>query len=354
MANARTKLTVFIATPLEQEHVDALRAVAPDDIDVLYEPDLLPPTLYVADHKGDEAFERSPEQEQRWQENLARADVLWDFPPRAFDGTGGLAYAPRVKWIQGTSTGVGRTVERLGLVGTDVLVTTARGVHAGPLAEFAMLTLLSHAKHQRYMQEESHHRRWERFCSDDLEGRTLAIVGVGSIGLRVAAVGRAFGMRVVALARPGSDHTAEELGVDELFSSERLHEMLAETDALVLAVPDTPDTAGLMDRAAFAALKPGAVFVNVARGQVVDEVALIDALRTEQVAFAGLDVFAVEPLPAESPLWELPNVIISPHSASTVASENRKITEIFSHNLRCYVEGREGDMMNVLDKARLY
>ena len=354
MTNEPTKLTVFISTPLEQKHVDKLRAVAPDEIDVLYEPDLLPPTRYVADHKGDEAFERSPEQEQRWQENLSRADVLWDFPPASSDGTGGLAYASRLKWIQGTSTGVGRTVERLGLVGTNLLVTTARGVHAGPLAEFAMLTLLSYAKHQRHMQEESDHRRWDRFCSDDLEGKTLAIVGVGSIGLRVATVGRAFGMRIVALARPGSDHTADELGVDKLFPAERLHEMLAETDALVLAVPDTPDTTGLMDRAAFAALKPGAVFVNVARGQVVDEVALIDALGNGQVAFAGLDVFAVEPLPAKSPLWELPNVIISPHSASTVESENRKITEIFSFNLRCYVEGREGDMMNALDKSRLY
>ncbi len=354
MTSQSTRLIVFIATPLEQEHVDRVKAVEPEKVEVIYEPDLLPPTRYVADHTGSESFERTPEQESLWQANLGRANVLWDFPPTASDGTGGLVYAPRVKWIQATSTGVGRIVERLGLVDTDLIVTTARGVHAGPLAEFALLTLLSHVKRQHRVQEEQRQHRWERFCGDELDGKTLAIVGTGSIGSRVASVGRAFGMRITALARAGSSRTAGELEVDRLFPFDRLHEMLAEADALVLAVPHTPETDGLIDRAAFAAVKRGAVFVNVARGQVVDEAALIDALRTGRVAFAGLDVFAVEPLPADSPLWDLPNVIISPHSASTVASENRKITDIFCSNLRCYIEGRQDDMRNVLDKARLY
>ncbi len=125
-------------------------------------------------------------------------------------------------------------------------------------------------------------------------------------------------------------------------------------DALVLCTPHTPETGSTIDAAAFAAMKPGVVLVNVARGQVIDEPALIEALRTGRVGFAALDVFAVEPLPASSPLWDMPNVIVSPHSASTAASENGKITDIFCRNLGCYLEGRHDDMVNVLDKTRFY
>ena len=347
-------LVVFIATPLEPEHVATIGSLAPDRLEVVYDAELLPPLRYTADHKGIGGFARTSEQEDRWLTHLARAHILWDFPSIAADGSEGLAHAPDVRWIQTTSAGVGQRVKALGLVDSDVLITTASGVHAGPLAEFTFLTLLSHAKRQDHMRAEQAAHHWERFCGDELEGKTLAVIGVGSVGRRVAAVGRAFGMRVVALASPGSERTADEIGVDELFASDRMHDMLGETDALVLAIPHTPDTEGLIGREAFEALKPGAVLVNVARGQVVDEAALIDALRSGQVAFAGLDVFAVEPLPSGSPLWDMPNVIVSAHSSSTVASENRKITEIFCHNLRCYLDGRVEDMQNVLDKTRLY
>jgi len=110
----------------------------------------------------------------------------------------------------------------------------------------------------------------------------------------------------------------------------------------------------MIDAKAIAAMKPGVVLVNIARGQVIDEIAMIAALRSGQIGFAALDVAAAEPLPAASPLWDMPNVLISPHSASTAPSENRKITDIFCHNLGCYVAGRRGDMINVLDKKRLY
>jgi phosphoglycerate dehydrogenase-like enzyme len=158
-------------------------------------------------------------------------------------------------------------------------------------------------------------------------------------------------MRVVALARPGSKRTAVELGVDALFRSDELHRMLGEADALVLIVPHTAETEGMIDRAAIAALKPGAILVNIARGQVVDEQAMIDALRTGHIAFAALDVFAVEPLPPSSPLWDMPNVLVSPHSASTATSENGKITDIFCRNLKCFIEGRASEMTNLFDRS---
>ncbi len=347
-------VNVFIATPLEPEHVERIRGVDPDRVMVCYEPDLLPPVRYTADHKGDESFARTPEQEQRWRRALAAAEVLWDFPPTASDGSGGLQYAPRIRWIQTTSSGVGQRVKRLGLQDSDLLITTARGVHAGPLAEFVFLILLAHVKQLAHLQDEQRNHQWERFCGEELAGKTLSIVGAGGVGRRVAQIGRCFGMHVSALARAGSRRTASELEVDRVYGQDRLEEMLSVTDALVLAVPHTPETEGLIGRSALSALKPGAVLVNVARGRVVDESALVEALRDGRIALAGLDVFATEPLPGDSPLWDLPNVIVSPHSASTVRAENRRITDIFCHNLRCYLEGRLDDMRNVFDKARMY
>ena len=350
----RQPLNVFISTPLEPVHVDRIRLVAPDNVAVSYDPALLPPARYTADHKGAEPFARTKAQEDQWRTALAAADILWDFPPASADGSGGFRLAPNVKWVQTTSSGVGQMVKALGLQDTELLITTARGIHAQPLADFVFLGLLSHYKQHRYLATEQRAHRWERYCGDGLAGKTLAVVGTGGVGRQVMAVGRAFGMRIVALARPGSSRTAVQLGADELFPASQLHDMLALTDALVLSVPHTPQTEMMIDRAALAALKPGAVFVNIARGQVVNEDALTEALETGHIAFAALDVFATEPLPGSSPLWDMPNVLISPHSASTVASENRMIADIFCHNLRCYVDGRLGEMKNVLDKTRMY
>ena len=347
-------LNIFIASPLEPEQVERIRAVDPKRLEVVHDPDVLPPKRYEADHTGPANFRRTPEQHVSWRAHLGRADVLWDFPPRNPDGSGGLAYAPNVRWIQATSSGVGRTVEALGLLDSDLLITTARGVHGGPLAEFVFLILLAHVRKFQHLADLQRRHLWERFCGEELEGRTLAIIGTGAVGRQVALVGRCFGMRVVALASPGSRRSAEELGVDALHPNDAMHEMLAETDALVLSVPHTPETDGLLDAAALRALKPGVVLVNVARGGVVDEPALLDALRDGRVALAGLDVFADEPLPAESPFWNQPNVIVSPHSSANAASENRKITDIFRHNLRWYLDGRLDEMRNVFQSGRMY
>jgi len=345
------RLNVFIASPLEEEHVARIRAVAPDRVDVVHEPDLLPPTRYVADHNGPAGFKRDDEREARWRRHLAKADILWDFPPDAADGSTGLSLAPRVKWIQATSSGIGSRVARLGLKDSTILLTTARGVHAGPLTEFVFHSLIGHWKQHLRVQADQKRHHWERRCDEELAGKTLAVIGVGEVGRRIIRIGKAFDMRVVALARPGSTRTAEALGVDELFGSSDLHRMLGIADALVLVVPHTAETEGMIDRPAIAALKPGAVLVNIARGQVIDEQAMIDALRTGHIAFAALDVFTVEPLPPTSPLWDMPNVLVSPHSASTAASENGKITDIFCRNLKCFIEGRVSEMTNLFDRS---
>jgi phosphoglycerate dehydrogenase-like enzyme len=338
--------TIFITSPLEPEHVATLRAVSPD-MRVLYEPDLMPALRYVADHKG-VAFTRSPEQTARFRAGLAQADILFDLPS-AED----LPFCAKLRWVQTTSTGVGPAVAALGLDRSEVLITTARGVHAGPLAEFVFMALLAHFRGLAHLQAEQRAHRWTRYCGEEVASRTIVTIGAGDLARGVARIGQALGMRVIAVARDPSKSRPDGL-FDEVMPTSRLHAALAQADAVVVTVPGLPSTTNMIDEAAIAAMPAGCAFVNIGRGTVVDEAALIWALRTGHLGFAALDVTAIEPLPPDSPLWDLPNVLISPHSASTVSRENAKITAIFADNLRLFLEGRIGEMRNILDKQLLY
>ena len=347
------KLVVFIASPIAPELVERIRAVNPARVEVIFEPDLLPKMRFLSDHVGTPAV-HTPEQHRRWRELLARADILWDFPANDPDGSGGLAYAPKVKWIQGTSAGIGQKVKARGLQDSSVICTTARGVHGGQSAEFVFLALLMHAKNIRHLETEQRVHRWTDYCTDELADKTLAVVGAGHMGSRVAALGKAFQMHVIATARNHSADRAAALGIDAFYPMSELNAMAGKADAFVVTLPHTPETERVIDGSVFAALKPGAVFVNIGRGKVVDERALIAALQSGRVGFAGLDVFDVEPLPSSSPLWDMPNVLVSPHSSSIVPALHARVTELFCHNLRCFLDGRFGDMRNVLDKQQLY
>jgi phosphoglycerate dehydrogenase-like enzyme len=347
MSGARR--TIFIASPLEEEHVDRIRAVDPDRVEVIHQPDILPPIQYIADHHG-AAFTRNSEQQRRWNEALGRAEILWDLPPSPAD----IVQAKRLRWIQTTSSGVGPAVRRLGLAESDVVITTARGVHAGPLAEFAFMVLLSHVRGLRHLESEQRAHRWVRYCGREIAGTTLLTIGAGDLARRIAEIGRAFGMPVIGVTRDPARPRAHGGLFDSLHAASDLHVLLPQADVVVLTLPQTDETIGMIGEAAFAAFKPGAVFINIGRGSVVDEAALVRHLRTGRIGFAALDVAAQEPLPPDSPLWNMPNVLISPHSASTVTTENAKITQIFCDNLRCYLDGRVAEMQNVFDKGRLY
>ena len=351
---AKKKARLVIATPLEAELVGRIGAVAPERVEVLYAPELLPPMRYRGDHRGDPGFRRAPEDEIRWDEMIAGAEILWDIPPDRADGSNPVADAAGLRWIQTTSSGVGPRVSALGLDARGITITTARGLHAGPLTEFTFMALLLHAKGYAHLRREQAARRWQLYCSESLAGKTLSIVGMGGIGRRIAAMGKAFGMRVNGLVRDESEMTAGGLGIDAVYRQSELQAMLGETDALVLCAPETPATRDMLDRAAFDALKPGAVLVNIARGSAVDEAALVSALLSGRLAFAALDVFRTEPLPANSPLWDFENVLISPHSASTVAEENERLTALFCRNLATFLEGRLGDMENLFSAERGY
>ena len=343
---------VVIASPLETEHAARIAAAFPDRAEVVYRPDLLPPTRYRGDHDGDPAWTRSADQQREWLGLLASAEILWDFPFATHENL--MDVTPHLRWVQTTSAGVGQLVKNLGLQGSDLIVTTASGIHAQPLAEFAFGALLAHVKRFDHLRAEQRAHRWERFSGGTLAGQVMAIVGPGRIGREVARIAKAFRMTVWAMGRDSTPGRAEALGVDRLFGRDELREMLAGADCAVLCAPHTAETEGMIGRDELLAMKQGAVLINIARGAMVDEEALIDALRSGHLGFAALDVFRTEPLPSGSPLWDLPNVLIAPHSASTADSENGALTERFIANLGRYLDGEIEAMQPRLDTTRLY
>lgn len=338
------KYTVLIASYLEPEHVARIRQVDPC-LEIIYEPELLAEPKYPADHYG--VAKRSPEQEARWQALLARADILFDFDYSHRSDLPELA--PQLRWVQASSAGIGQFVKRYGYDTRlpNTLFTTASGIHARPLAEFCIVTMLIHYKNILATLRNQSLKRWERFGSTDLDGKTMAIVGLGRIGGEVARLAGALGMKVI-----GCNADPSSAPVERFYPPAELHAMLPEADVLVLCVPHTPETENLIGRAELDLLKPGAYLINIARGAVVDEPALIEALQAGRLSGAALDVFSDEPLPAVSPLWEMPNVLVSPHSASTSDRENERLTDLFCENLGRFVNGQA--LRNVLDPARYY
>ena len=347
MAAVAEQVPLLIGSPLEAELVERIRAVDPR-LAVTFRPDLLGTPRYPADHHPPAG--RDAAREAEFRALLAGAEILFDFDTETAPRLETLA--PRLRWIQASSAGVGQAVKGYGLDRTDVIVTTASGIHAGPLAEFVIMAALMFTKRAFHLLEEQRWHRYERLATGELPGRVLAIIGPGKIGREVARLARAFGMTVTALPRRA--RPPEELGVDRVYDRTGLGAMLAEADFLVLAMPHTPETENMIGAGELAHMKPGAVLINIARGAVLDEGALVDALREGRLGGAALDVFREEPLPPDSPLWTLPNVLISPHSASTAESENGKIVDLFCENLRHYLDGHPERMRNVLDKERMY
>lgn len=342
-------INVLIASYLEPEHVERVRAVSPQ-LRVVYEPGLLAPPRYPADHTN--MITRSPEDEARWRELLAEAEVLFDFDHTHRQDLPELA--PRLRWVQATSAGIGQFVRRMGYDTRipGAIFTTASGVHARPLAEFCAMAMLMFSRNLWQMQRLQAGRRWERFGATDLAGRTLGIVGVGRIGVEVARLGKALGMTVLGVKRSAAGGRPADLSCDELCGPEGLRDVLRRAEYLVLITPHTAETEGMLGAGELALLPPGAVLINIGRGSVIDEGALVDALRDGRLGGAALDVFATEPLPAESPLWDMPNVLISPHSASTSDRENARLTDLFCDNLRRYLAGEP--LRNVLNTTTLY
>jgi phosphoglycerate dehydrogenase-like enzyme len=272
-----------------------------------------------------------------------------------------LELSPKLRWVQLHSAGADHLLDHP-LLQTGLSVTTTSGIHAVPIAEYVFASLLAYrwrvplwTECQRSSKWPSD--RWRLYARPELRDATLGIVGYGSIGREVGRLARAFGMRVLALRRSTQkaedgytlDNSGDPKGLapERFFPSEGLHDMLAECDYVVIALPLTPATRHFIGEAELRALKPDAYLVNIARGPIVDEDALIRALQQGWIAGAGLDVFEEEPLPGDSPLWHLENVLISPHVAGFTPRYDERATALFAQNLARYLQG--DPLLNLVD-----
>jgi phosphoglycerate dehydrogenase-like enzyme len=243
--------------------------------------------------------------------------------------------AGKLKFIQSISAGTDQ-YDRGVLRKHGIRLASAAGVNAEAVAEHAMALMLALYRRLPEARDNQQRKHWRGMISeiaareDQLTGKTLLIVGMGRIGARLARLAKAFDMRVIATKRdPGTGAEA----ADEVYGQDRLHELLGRADVVALTCPLTPDTENLIDARALAVMRPTAVLVNVARGRVVDETALIEALQTRCIAAAGLDVTREEPLPAASPLWTLPNVLVTPHTAGETQRYEDAVIDILLENL---------------------
>ena len=342
--------TVLIASYFEEEYVRRIREVD-GRLRVLYREDLVPPPRWPGDHAGPGKWERTPDGEEAFLKMLGEAEVLYDFP-RGHVGDL-VEVAPKLRWVQGSMAGAGEVAEKAGLGEADVVVTTASGIYSGPLAEFVLMAMLQHAKQLDHLRHDKAEKVWRQGAVGGLERKTLCVVGMGSIGQAIATRARPFGMRVVGVKRTVRDEDEAWGYADELYPTAELHAALGEADYVAVTLPGTPETRHLLDAEAFAAVKQNAYFVNVGRGAVVDEAALVGALEDGRLSGAALDVFEIEPLPEESPLWGMENVIISAHTTDVVPDLiNDAQTDLFCENLRRYLAGEK--MINVLDKRLMY
>ncbi len=350
MLSDKSILNLVIASYLEEEHVDRIRSVS-KRLNVLYEPELLPTPRYPADHIGN-SLTRTPDQEIRWQKLLQRADILFDFDRSHLEDLPELA--PHVLWIQATSAGIGQLVKRwhYNIRLPKTIMTTARGIHARPLAEFCVMAMTLFSRGLFIMARDQQRKHWQRFAGSDLVERTLLIIGAGAIGTEVARCAKTLGMYVIGVKRRISGIDPSDLNMDRLYAPNELHSALRSADNLVLCAPHTDKTEAMLGAEELALLPRGAILINIGRGALVDEPALIEALQSGQLGGACLDVFANEPLPENSPLWEMPNVLISPHSASTSDRENRRLTDLFCDNLNRFLADQP--LRNVFDVDNFY
>ena len=346
-------VTVALTTPLAPEHRHLITDVDPR-IELLVDDALLPCQRHAGDHTGDPAYQRTPEQQQAFADMLAEAQVWYGIPDNSSRMLRTLApSSPALRWVQTMAAGGGAQVRGAGLSEADlarITFTTSAGVHGTPLAEFAVMGVLAGTKdlHQFRALQTAHDWPDTRGPLRQVAGQTVLILGLGGIGLETARLLKALGTTVLGVRRtPGTVPN-----VDEVHPTQALPELVSRADAIVITLPDTHRTRHLYGAELIARTKPGAVIVNVGRGSVIDEPALIAALTSGRLSSAYLDVTETEPLPTDSPLWDLPNVTIYPHVAALSEHEDRLIAELFADNLSRFLDGKP--MRNVVEPGEFY
>ncbi|OGO42320.1 MAG: hypothetical protein A2137_02030 [Chloroflexi bacterium RBG_16_58_8] len=258
--------------------------------------------------------------------------------------------APGLKWLQMMSAGVDR-LATIDVWKSRVTITGVSGITATPIAEFVLGLMLMFVKDSPRSFRMKQARQWQRYGSTVLRSRTVGILGLGHIGNEVARLAKAFGMRVIATRRSAREG-ARARYVDLLLPRAQQARLFAESDFVIVSVPLTAETRRLVGEAELRVMKSTAYLINIARGGIVDEDALIRALEEKRIAGAGLDVTATEPLPADSRLWDMDNVILSPHVAGSMDDYMARSTDIFCANLRRYLDGQR--LHNLVDRKKGY
>ncbi|MDB5562212.1 MAG: hydroxyacid dehydrogenase [Hyphomicrobiales bacterium] len=269
---------------------------------------------------------------------IADADVVaGQLSPQA------LARAGTLKWVHSWAAGP-NTQLYPEFVASPVVLTCSKGNGAIPLAEHAMMLMMMLNRNAMRWVEGQRNRKWDAFFHGELNGMTIGIIGAGYSGVDLALKAKAFHMRVLGLRR----NTRPTPNFDAMFTREQLHDFLGQSDFVVVTAPKTPETENMLGEAEFRAMKPTAFYVCFSRGGVANDAALYKALTENWIAGAGLDAHGVEPLPADSPFWNAPNTIVTPHNGATTQATKTRGYQIFADNLRRYVAGEP--LVNIVDK----
>ncbi len=284
------------------------------------------------------------------QPEVADARVLFNWGGARDELKKVMTLAPGLEWIHARFAGLDHMLFPE-LVESPIVITNGSGIFSPALGEFVILGVLFFAKDVTRLLNAKAERRWDLFDMDEISRQTLGIVGHGDIGRAIAWRAKGLGMRVLALRRDPSPRAGDE-HVDRVYSNKDILTMLPECDYVAVAAPLTPETKGMFSKAEFGAMKPEAIIMNVGRGPVIDEPAMIEALRSKQIRGAALDVFAVEPLPPESPLWSMGNVLISAHTADHTKTWVAESVDFFIEQFDCWRAGKP--LKNVVDKHAGY
>jgi D-2-hydroxyacid dehydrogenase (NADP+) len=254
-----------------------------------------------------------------------------------------IAKAKKLKWVQALTTGT-ETLTVPGVLPPDVVLTSTRGIHGPQMSELAFLNMIALARNFRKMQRNQAQAKWEQWGQPILEGKTIVIVGLGLLAEHLAERCKLFGMHVIGVSggRASAPH------FDEVQPRSELKKLAARADFLMLLVPYSPDTHHLISREVLAAMKPSAFLINLARGGVLDEAALIDVLGAGKIAGAGLDIFSKQPLPPDNPLWRMPNVIITPNIGGRSDKFVAQTLQVIEPNIEAFLAGRMQDLRNVI------
>jgi phosphoglycerate dehydrogenase-like enzyme len=322
-------------------------------IDLMRDQRLLPPMRWPGDHGGDPAFTRTSAQQERFERMIDAGEALYGIPdesPRALKRV--ADHNVHLRWVHTMAAGGGGQVREAHLDAEQlgrIVMTSSAGIHSGPLSEFALFGLLAGMKDLPRLERQKRAREWGgRWAMQRLERKTVLVVGLGGIGREIAAKLSALGAIVWGTSR----RRRPVAHVERLVDPTLLAEIVVDVDAIVVTLPGTDATTGMIGEHVLRRVRPGTILVNVGRGTVVDESAMIAALADGRLGFAALDVFQSEPLAPESPLWRLDNVVVSPHTAALDVDEDRKIAELFAANATRLLDG--DDLINTIDTVEFY